>query len=262
MPIPRTTNINNWKRATQRVEAAVRSGQYVSAETSLIFVGPPHLSDINAGGSTFVAAGGGVSSDVFGATGESAFYPIGQAESFGMQQMHNVQKVFEIGSRRSYQVPGRVQVMGSIGRLVFNGPSLLRALYAYYPGIIQMANGEVIGPDSKDSVSRVVVGAGDAANPIYPRIFFEAGAGAGVNPETGATHSFFINLMSELFSHPFGLGIMMRDNRDVNYGAFYLEDCMITTHSINWTSAANLVTEACSFQADAAIPMKFSTNDE
>jgi hypothetical protein len=267
--IPATTSIVNWQRATRHVEAAVRSGRYINAETCLVFAGPPRISDVGGLGnastqSNSAGFSGGTSSDaILGKTGQDAFYPIGLLEQFNIQQAQNVQKMYEIGSRRSYQAGGRVQVVGSIGRVQFAGPSLLRALYAYYPGAVQMANGKTVGPGGNaDSVSRGIVGAGDKSNAVFPDIFFEAGAKSGVDPESGDNlpHSFYINLMSELFSHPFGLGCLLRDNRNVNYAAYYLEDCMITTHSWGVSSTSTLITEGANLQADAAVPMEFSTS--
>lgn len=269
--IPATTSVANWNRATQHVESAVRSGRYINAESALVVAGPPRISDVGGLNSDNFADNGGTSTaavlgntNTQGLSGADALYPIGLVEQFSLQQAQNVQKMFEIGSRRSYQAGGRVQVVGSLGRVLFNGPSLLRTLYAYYPNIIQLANGKFLGPDSQDSVSQAVVGAGDGATEVFPQIFFEPGASAGRDPESGQNypHSFFINLMSELFSHPFGLGVILRDNRNRNYGALYLEDCMLTTHSWSISSTSTLITEAVNFQADAAIPMEFSTGDE
>lgn len=266
--LPATTSVSEWSRALKHVESNVRSGRYANAETTLLVAGPPRVSDIGGlnNADTFAARNfrGGANSDVLGITGRDALYPIGMVEQMGMQQAQNVQKMFEIGSRRSYQAGGRVQVVGNLGRVVFAGPSLLRVLYAYYPNTIALANGQRVGPgQDQDSVSRTIVGAGDAVNQVFPPILFEAGSKSGVDPESGDSmpDSFFINLMSELFSHPFGLGVILRDNRDRNIAGWYMEDCMITTHGINISSTSTLLTEAVSFQADAAVPIEFSTGD-
>lgn len=267
--LPATTSVAEWTRALRHVEANVRSGRYVNAETTLLVAGPPRVSDIGGlnNADTFAARNfqGGTNSDVLGVTGRDALYPIGMVEQVGVQQAQNVQKMFEIGSRRSYQAGGRVQVVGNLGRVLFSGPSLLRVLYAYYPNVIQMANGQRIGPgQDQDSVSRTIVGAGDAVSQVFPPILFEPGSKAGVDPESGDSlaDSFMINLMSELFSHPFGLGVILRNNRDQNYGGWYMEDCMVTTHGLNISSTSTLITEAVSFQADACVPMEFSTGDQ
>jgi len=263
-PIPSTTSISTWNRATKHVEAAIRSGRYINAETALVFAGPPRITDIGGLNSNQVAAS---QSDVLGGQmqnqkpgGNDALYPIGLLEQIGIQQVQTVQKMFEIGSRRSYQAGGRVQVVGNIGRVMFNGASLLRVLYAYYPNTIQLANGQLLRK-GEDSVADAVLGAGADVNAIFPSIYFEAGSRAGKDPEAVQPHTFFINLMSELFSHPFGLGVILRDNRNRNYGALYLEDTFITTHSWQISSTSTLITEAANFQSDAAVPMEFSTFD-
>lgn len=265
MPVEPTTKISQWERATKHVEANIRTGRYINAETALIFVGPPRVTDL--GGidnhiSSVNDARGQVGGDTFGAVeAGDALYPVGLVEAFSMQQFQNVQKMFEIGSRRSYQAGGRVQVTGSIGRVMFNGPSLLRVLYAYYPAVIASANGKFLGPDAQpDSLTKQAM-KGEGAKAAYPSIFFEAGAFTSLQGEAGR-HSFFINLMSELFSHPFGMGIVFRDNQNRNYGSFYCEDCMITTHSLAISSSSTLITEAVNFQCDAAVPMEFATENE
>lgn len=261
-PLPSSTSVSSWNRATKHVDEALRSGRYINAETTLVAAGPPRLSDIGglnantdliAGAQAVVGAAAGSA-----ALGNDALFPIGAIEQFGMQQVHNVQKMYEIGSRRSYQAGGRVQVVANLGRVMFNGASLLRVCYAYYPNVIQLANGQQLTAGS-DSVSRSVLGAGNGATDVFPPIYFEPGGRAGRDPESELPHTFFINLMSELFSHPFGMAVILRDNRNRNYGAFYMEDCMITNHSFQVSATTQLVTEAISLQCDAAVPIEFST---
>lgn len=256
-----TTSISNWNRATQHVSNTTRSGSYVNAETTLIFAGPPRLEDVGIIAKSATAASfSGL--DLTNSNGKDAFYPIGLIESAAVQQVQNVQKLYEIGSRRSYQAGGRVQVVGSLGRIVSNEASLLRALYAYYPNSVQLANGRILAPSGvKDDVMSVIVGAGgnNQSNPVFPPIFLAPGAMGGTDPESGQTNVAYMNLMSELFSHPFGFGFALRSNDNRNYTAFYLEDCFITTHSFQIGSTSTLITEAVNIQADAAIPLEFST---
>lgn len=257
MAIPATTSINNWNRATQHVEAAIRSGRYINAETCLLFAGPPRVSDMT-GNVSIAGSGGGISAAA--GNGKDALYPIGLVESFGVQQVQNVQKMYEIGSRRSYQAGGRVQVVGDLGRVMFNGPSLLRALYAYYPNSMNMANGKVLGSGGdQDSITSVIAQPNNSSGQ-FPPIFFEPGSFAAADTEVSPQpNSFFFNLMSELFSHPFGFGFLLRDNKNQNYGAIYIEDCFINAHSFRVSSSSTLITETASFQADACIPMEFNT---
>jgi hypothetical protein len=264
MTIPTTTSISSWNRATKRVEADIRTGKYLSAETALIFAGPPRLTDVGSIDAN-IRANSTQGDNVFGTAGAGdMLYPIGQCEQFAMQQFQNVQKMFEIGSRRSLQAGGRVQVSGSLGRVMFNGPSLLRVLYAYYPALITMANGKLLGRDSggtMDTVSNNAV-AGNSTKQVFPQIYFEAGALGAPLPEQPNAHSFMINLMSELFAQPFGMGLILRDNANRNIGAFYCEDCMVTTHSLSVSASSSLLTEAVNFQCDAAVPMEFATGED
>ena len=254
---PATTSIAAWQRATRHVETSLRSGDYINAETTLVFAGPPRASDV---GSSVFSSGGGLATDELlgGNKGADALYPIGLVESFGLQQVQTVQKMYEIGSRRSYQAGGRVQVVGNLGRVLFNGPSLLRTVMAYYPNTIQLANGKRLDSNNEDSIAAALTRPDPSG---FPEIYLEPGAlsGARTGANDGKPPAFFINLMSELFSHPFGLGVLLRDNKNRNYGAFYLEDCMITSHSWSVSATSTLITEAANFQADAAIPMEFST---
>jgi hypothetical protein len=239
MPLQATTSISSWNRSTKHVEAAIRSGRYINAETALAFVGPPRITDIGGINLNLTRA----SQDAALQGGSDALYPVGLLEQFGIQQSQSVQKMFEIGSRRSYQAGGRVQTVGSIGRVMFNGPSLLRVLYAYYPNTIAVANGKVL-EGGKDSVGKSVLTRGTGLKDTFPPIFLEAGSLADPDPEIadGRPHAFFINLMSELFSHPFGIGIVLRDNRNRNYGAFYCEDAFILSHSFGISSSSTLIT--------------------
>ena len=143
--IPTTTSVAKWNRATRHVEATIRSGRYINAETVLVVAGPPRIADMAMDITTY--ANLNVALNTSGdnpSNGKDALYPVGLLEQVSINQVQTVQKIFEIGSRRSYQAGGRVQVVGSIGRVMFRGPSLMRALYAYYPSAVAVANGKAV----------------------------------------------------------------------------------------------------------------------
>jgi len=268
--IPTTTSVAKWNRATRHVEATIRSGRYINAETVLVVAGPPRIADMAMDIKTYANLNVALNSSAANpSNGKDALYPVGLLEQVSINQVQTVQKIFEIGSRRSYQAGGRVQVVGSIGRVMFRGPSLMRALYAYYPSAVAMANGKAVSkglPATSGSVQVTdsvadAIAAPNTPSGVFPEIFFEAGSLTGADPEIAGAKpdAFYINLMSELFSHPFGLGFILRDNANRNYGALYLEDCFITAHSWQVGAASTLITETASLQADAAVPMEFST---
>jgi hypothetical protein len=85
--------------------------RYINAETSVICVGSPVFSENTEIGD---------------------IRTVGLAQQFGVRSGKQVGRFFEIGSRGNVLVPGRGAGTLAIGRVLFNGPSLLRSLY---PGV-------------------------------------------------------------------------------------------------------------------------------
>ena len=220
-----TTNISNWNWWQNHVQSDLQGGEFVNAATTLIAAGPPKLP-------TGTNSIGGLSNMAF---------PIGIVENFGLNQNKMIQKMFEIGSKRAYHIPGRTVGAITLGRILYWGPSLLRVMYAYYPSS-KMGSG-VHAVDS--------VGAGTAAT---PEIKDPAGYGAAPGPNSGNT-DFFINLASDLFDHPLGLLVYLRDAQDDCYGAMYLEDCYLQAHSFNINASSILIAEGVSAQYDRLVPI-------
>ena len=65
---------------------------------------------------------------------------------------------------------------------------------------------------------------------------------------------FFINLDSELFLVPLGLGSVFRDKTHNYVGGFFAELCMITSYAIGWNAGQNLILENVSGLADRLLP--------
>ena len=59
----------------------------------------------------------------------STLVPIGLVENANIQQNKALQQLFEVGSRRPFFIPGRHQIQAALSRVMFNGPSLMKALY-------------------------------------------------------------------------------------------------------------------------------------
>jgi hypothetical protein len=70
---------------------------------------------------------------------------------------------------------------------------------------------------------------------------------------------FFINLDSELFLVPFGLGTVFRDKTHGYCGGFYAELSCITSYAIGWNAGQNLVLENVSGMADRLLPFGADT---
>lgn len=233
-----TTSYTNWDFYNYHIQEDLIGGQFVSAESTLIAAGPPQVSQTSSGGTSGDATTSGV-------------YPIGLLESMGLQQSKQLQRIFEIGSTRSYFIPGRVIGSLSIGRTFYFGPSLLRVLYAYYrhnrndinfgnadPGARKIVNGQEV-PDPKAALLNTV-----DANSLHQ-----------LKRSPGEDY-FFVELASDLFNQPTGMAIYFKDQNSVSVGAMYLEFCYVQGHQLNVSSGSVLVMEGASLQYDRIVPIK------
>jgi len=92
-------------------ENDMRGGNFISAESVLLAAGPP----------TLPTESGGLATQCL---------RIGLVEQAILSQSHQLQRIFEIGSRKSVIIPGREIGTLSLARVIYNGPNLLRMLYA------------------------------------------------------------------------------------------------------------------------------------
>jgi len=247
-----TTSLANWRFWDQHVQNDMPSGNFINAATVLIAAGPPLISQAAFGLNTTEG------NTVTGAAelgANNIAYPVGVVENFGLNQNRMIQKLFEIGSKRSYHIPGRTVGTVSIGRVLFWGPSLMRVLYAYYPSNKMQQGGAGAWPLSRSGQEKEIEGG-------TPQIKDLAGYGASKedpNTATPENSDFFINLASDLFDHPMGLMCYLRDAEDEPYGAFYLEDAYIQTHSFNINASSVLVAEGVSCQYDRLVPINITS---
>lgn len=245
------TSFAGWDWHTKHVEDRLKQGEYVSAETILIAAGPPRFEQVSFAnaGSTLV---GGSGDSKPSAVDAGAVYPIGLIENFGLSQNKQLQRLFEIGSKRSYFVPGRNIASFSLGRVLFWGPSIMRVMYAYYPhNKLLLANGAT-GEEESNNDGIFVSGKEEE----FPQIVNAPGTVMGNDAERKA--SFYINLASDLFNQPLGLMVYMKDVRDQIFSAFYLEDCYIQAHQLNINASSVLVAEGVSGQCDTVVPVDIS----
>jgi len=252
-PSGATTSLSTWRFWDQHVQNDMAGGNFINAATVLVAAGPPRLADAGTkSGLTSAVTGAEVNLDTKG--GKDLAFPIGVVENFGMQQNRTVQKLFEIGSKRAYHIPGRTVGSVSLGRILFWGPSLLRVMYAYYPTVQMKGSKDLDGATGSMGAS----GLGKRTPLIKDP------AGYGGRPEVAATaepenSDFFINLGSDLFDHPLGLMVYLRDAEDEPYGAFYLEDVYVQAHSFNINASSVLVAEGVSCQYDRLVPINIKS---
>jgi hypothetical protein len=228
-----TTSYSNWDFFNYHVQQDMMGGQFVSAESTLVAAGPPQVSQTQGGGTT-----GGV-------------YPIGLLESVGLQQSKQLQRIFEIGSTRSYFIPGRVIGSLSVGRTFYFGPSLLRVLYAYYR---HSANNISIGTAPAGATKQI--DGQTVPDPAALLLDVVQESSLHTLRRSPGEDYFFIELASDLFNQPTGMAIYFKDQNFTSVGALYLEFCYVQGHQMSISSGSVLVMEGVSMQYDRIVPIK------
>lgn len=235
-----TTDFSNWDFSNYHVQSDLQAGQFVSAETSLVAAGPPTID----GTSVYTQA-------PVGSVGE--VYPIGLLENASLSQSKQLQKIFEIGSSRSYFIPGRVMGSVSLGRTFYHGPSLLRVMYAYYRN-----DGADIDIGTAASDATVTLEDGSVAASPLARLLDRGDNFHNLRQSPGEDY-FFVNLASDLFNQATGLAFYFKDANFNSVGAFYLEQVYIAAHQFSISSGSVLVMEGVSAQYDRVVPIRLIT---
>lgn len=171
---------------------------------------------------TLVLAGPSRSSDVQASsagTVAGSLLAIGMMQNLNISQVKSTTPVMAIGSGRSFFVSGKAQGNGSIARLFVNGRNLLRVLY-----------------HNAQTSSTLNVGNFDDI------------------PAYNTKSQFYINLDSELYYVPFGLGAIFRTKAHDYVGGFYAELTMIQSYNISIQAGANMIAEQVSFMFDRLMP--------
>ena len=237
-----TTAFNNWDFHNHHVQEELLGGEFVSAETTLIAAGPPLLSDVGNGDFTLTDDEGDL------------VFPIGVLENVGLSQSKQLQRIFEIGSSRSYFVPGRVIGSVTLGRVLYHGPSLMKVLYAHYkqsaadPADNFMNNGK----GSTINVGGVQIPDPNATLLELPALQAELHRVR----HTPGYDDLWMNLGSDIFNQPTGLAIYFRNQLDMTLGAVYLENCHIQGHQLSISSGSVLLMEGVSIQFDQVRPIR------
>jgi len=182
-------------------------------------------------------------------------------EQVQIQQPRNINRLFEIGSKRAYFVPGRLMPSVNLGRTLFFGPSLMRMLYAVAPygtGDAGIGYGEAFKVNNQ-SVSPPEDYARLFGEPGCRQVFSAPGFGKPPGQTEGDNRDFFINLTSEMFNIPFGLCIILKDPKNNPYGAMYLEDVYIESHAMTVQSSSLVMGESVNAQFSQVAPVQLVT---
>jgi hypothetical protein len=245
------TDFINWNWQAEHVQTEVQNGEYVSSESTLVLAGPSRLSHLS--GNATNADGDPLSS-------ANSLIPLGLLQNISITQNRQLTRLFEIGSKRSYFVPGRLFADFTIGRIMFFGPSLLRLFYALAP---VGGNSSTLGPyGQKLGTSDDDAGLNASSGveiPAYSNLFPQEQLHGvpGWGGTAGETNrDFYINLASELFNAPFGLVLIFKDTRNRPYGSAYLEDCYIVSHQMGVDANQVVIAETVTGQFDSIAPVQ------
>jgi hypothetical protein len=219
---------SEWSPYDKYVQAGMVDGQFLNAGFTVLCAGPPRLANI--GGTTATAAA------LASNKADQMVMPIGVVQNVNLSHNRTFNRIFEVGSERSYFLSGRTMGSLNIARVLYHGPSLLRMLYAYY----------------EDAIPPTLVSS----------VFSNAGVSTVANPHDVIVppgyENMFLNLASDLFNQPVGLLLYVRDSNLETYGAVYLESCYVPSHS--WATDANsvIIQEAAGIQFERAVPVAVS----
>lgn len=225
--------LNEWRFRSRHVQEDLTPQDFVNASTALIAAGPPRI--LPVGTIPGVPTSPGTSQPL----PNVLLYPIGIIENVGITSNRQLQILFEVGSKRLFYVPGRVIPQVTLARTVFHGANLLRALYAYYPKSRLNPNVRQLLNESPVVEGRLLVN----------QIEDQPGFG-----------DFFMNLNSDLFDHPFGLAMILKDEAARPYASVYLEMAYINNHQITVNASSTLVAEGATIQFERVVPIDIGAN--
>ena len=247
--------IEDWKPYRTHVQGGLREGNFLNGQFILLCAGPPFFNQLNLGAD--VGSGDKELSNTL-------VYPIGLTQNVSISQNKAISRIFEIGSDRSYFISGRSVGQLGLGRVVYHGPSLLRALYAYY-GTVSDTNVD------STAVDPLMQFGGDVSSTM-PFVDPKQGGGTPVQGVSKAGSSaalhgvrvpagydnMFINLASDLFSQPLGLLLIFRDNQENSIATVYLEQCYVPQHTLAVDSQGLIIQEQVGIQYERMVPVKTS----
>lgn len=203
------TTLSQWDFQNSHVtDIPMNTGTAISSKSAIIGVGPR----------------------VFATAATEEVRLVGAVASITHGQAKQIQQLMEIGSELPITITGRTRGSVSIASMMFNGPSLLKALTQFS------------AIDDSDYANT-----GKSVKAIFDEIQ--------ATEDAAGYDDFFINLASRIFDIPIGILIMLRTNMGSNYGAAYLENGLIASHNWSFTAGGNILSEGVSITYERVVPV-------
>jgi hypothetical protein len=220
---------NTWNFFNRNVQSGLTEGQFINMGSCLLCAGPPSL---GVGGAAVIQS---VDSD---AVVGDVVYPLGLISSWAINQQMAVVPVPEAGSYKRYTVTGPSDGSLALGRTLYHGPSMLRALYAYFRAD---ANPNVnVEPLIDDGAANLVRNPHNYIN------------------DTPGYENFWINMASSILSQPVGILLYIQDVNRESYGAVYLEQFHASVHGLASGPGQLVVSEQVQGSFARARPVKLA----
>lgn len=235
-------DLSNWKPYENRVQGGLRDGNYANGQFILLCAGPPYFKQLNSNNSL----------DAFSA------YPIGLTQNFSHSQNKAVSRIFEIGSDRSYFIPGRTVGQLSLGRVLYHGASLLRVLYATYGNQLTGPGVQIDTLTGGPAIGIPPFGTGPANKQFNPSEIASSAAPLHRTVVAPGYDNMFFNLASDLFNNPMGLLMIMKDSEQNMLSAAYFENCYVPNHSMAVDSQGLIIQESVAIQYERIQPVPIS----
>ena len=198
------------------------------------------IHDIVESGTVLIAAGpADISSATKGELGQALagfrIVPIGLVENATIAMNKPLSRIFEIGSKLSYIIPGRTVGEIALARVLFDGPSLLKVIY-------QGEVGEDIYNGSLDQ----------------KQVTFQSGNKVQKTVNNIGSGQIAMNLASSFFEQPIGLCFYFRDQENSEVGQIYFEGCRVSTYNMGISANMNVLTESIRMEFVQCTPVTSS----
>jgi hypothetical protein len=227
-----------WNWEDSHVAQAYSSPHGIDSKASIA------INDIIESGTVLIAAGpADLDKAVENGSEGVRIVPIGLIESAQISMSKPLSRIFEIGSKLSYIIPGKTVGGIGISRVFFDGPSLLKALYF----------GEVRSDyaTEKNKYAKFVSNPNNIDGEDSYQKFANIGSG-----------NMAMNLASSFFDQPVGLAFYFKDQQNDEVGQIYLEGCRVSTYNIGISSSMNVLTEAVNMEFVRCRPILTATSQE
>ena len=215
--------LTEWDFLKDSVQPINTDGNFLSSESAVLCAGPPRFNDITSGAE------------------KDWLTPIGLVQNVQISQNKQVTQLFEVGSREPFFIPGRTLVQVGISRALFDGPSLMRAVYEYSNSAGTFPANPINDNDGGASA--------DVIAPVDPY--------SAATDTTAVSGPFYINLASEFFNRPMGLALLLYTAKGEStgqaWGGIYLEMCHIQTHGIAVGAQQTVLAENVGIRAKSIV---------